>query len=72
MKEIEIKNKKGESETVFFNEKSFEEENLGICKVKLCVRCEQVKATVDYNGHGHWVCDHCNRMLENEFEDEYR
>lgn len=37
-----------------------------------CVRCKQSWATIDYNGHGHWVCDHCDRMLENEFEDEYR
>ncbi len=37
-----------------------------------CVRCKQSWAVTDYNGYGHWVCDHCDRMLESEFEDEYR
>lgn len=37
-----------------------------------CLRCKSSWAVRDYNGHGHWVCDHCDRMLENEFEEEYR
>lgn len=37
-----------------------------------CKRCEQSNATQDYNNNEYWVCDHCMKMLEKEFEDEYR
>lgn len=37
-----------------------------------CVRCKNAFARVDYNGHGHWVCESCDNALEREFEDEYR
>ena len=38
-----------------------------------CVECKQkVSKVTDYNGHGHMVCDRCDRRLQSEFEDEYR
>lgn len=41
--------------------------DLGICK-----RCKQESATTDYNDHGHYVCDHCDKKLNDEFDEEYR
>ncbi len=29
-------------------------------------------ATKDYNGHGYWVCDIHNEILNDEFDEEYR
>lgn len=29
------------------------------------------EAVVDYNGHGHMVCQLCNDKLEREFEEDY-
>ena len=37
----------------------------------LCLRCKRVPATVDYNGHKHYVCNSCNESLERHFENEY-
>lgn len=28
-------------------------------------------ATTDYNGHGYWVCAHCNKMLNEEFDRDF-
>lgn len=39
--------------------------NYGICK-----RCKRERAMNDYNGY--YVCDHCYKMLNDEFEDEYK
>ena len=36
-----------------------------------CQRCHQEPATHDYNGHGCYVCEHCNNVLNNEFDEEY-
>ena len=42
-------------------------------KVGECMSCKQKNVgLVDYNGHGHWVCEICDRCLNNEFEDEYK
>ena len=40
--------------------------NYGTCK-----RCGRNRATKDYNGHKHYVCDHCYDMLNDEFDDFY-
>jgi hypothetical protein len=38
-----------------------------------CMSCKQKNVgRVDYNGHGHWVCEPCDRSLNNEFENEYQ
>lgn len=29
-------------------------------------------ATTDYNGHGHWVCESCDKCLNDYFDEEYR
>lgn len=41
--------------------------DLGVCK-----RCKKRPANTDYNGHGHYVCEHCDKMLNDEFEREYQ
>lgn len=41
--------------------------DLGVCK-----RCNREPATTDYNGHGYYVCDHCNNHLNDEFDEEYK
>jgi len=33
--------------------------------------CEE-KATKDYNGHKHYVCDYHYRKLNDEFDEDYR
>ena len=38
----------------------------------MCVRCKHIGARVDYNGHGHWVCNSCDDHLNDEFDEEYR
>lgn len=38
----------------------------------ICKRCKREPAVTDYNGNGHFVCTHCDDMLQSEFEDEYR
>ncbi len=38
----------------------------------ICLNCKKVPATTDYNGYKHFVCDDCNRRLNNEFDEEYR
>lgn len=38
----------------------------------MCKDCKTSKATIDYNGHGCWVCAHCNEMLNDEFDREYQ
>jgi hypothetical protein len=40
----------------------------GICKERNC----EEKAVVDYNGHGHWVCQHHYDILSDYFDEEYR
>lgn len=37
-----------------------------------CHRCQKAPASVDYNGHGYFVCDPCNGTLEKEFDEDYR
>ena len=37
----------------------------------MCVRCKYKGARTDYNGHGHFVCNHCDDILNEEFEREY-
>jgi hypothetical protein len=36
-----------------------------------CIECKQDPATNDYNGHGHYVCDHCYKRLNDYFDEEY-
>jgi RNA polymerase-binding transcription factor DksA len=43
------------------------EKDYGICK-----NCNVTLASIDYNGHGHYVCRGCNSCLEREFEEDYR
>jgi hypothetical protein len=40
---------------------------------KICMEngCKSI-ATIDYNGHGYWVCDKHYISLNNEFDEEYR
>lgn len=33
-----------------------------------CLRCNISNAVIDYNGYGHYVCAHCNSILESEFD----
>lgn len=40
----------------------------GKCKEKNCEKW----ATIDYNGHGHWVCKGHYESLSNYFDEEYR
>lgn len=42
--------------------------DLGLCKEKNC----NEKATTDYNGHGHYVCEYHDRKLNDYFDEEYR
>lgn len=44
-----------------------------VSKDTICVEdgCNS-KAVKDYNGHGHFVCENCNRCLNNYFDEEYR
>lgn len=39
----------------------------GICKERGC----EEKATIDYNGHEHWVCEYHFEKLTEYFEEEY-
>lgn len=39
----------------------------GICMEKNC----NEHATIDYNGHGYWVCDYHYNKLSDEFDEEY-
>lgn len=40
----------------------------GMCKERNC----KDKATIDYNGHGHWVCKYHYDKLSDYFDEEYR
>jgi len=40
----------------------------GICKEPNC----NEKATIDYNGHGYWVCRYHYDKLSDYFDEEYR
>lgn len=40
----------------------------GLCKEKNCTE----KASKDYNGHKHYVCDYHYRKLNDYFDEEYR
>ncbi len=40
----------------------------GMCKERNC----KDKATIDYNGHGHWVCRYHYDKLSDYFDEEYR
>lgn len=40
----------------------------GLCKERNC----KDDATIDYNGHGHWVCKYHYDKLSDYFEEEYR
>ena len=42
--------------------------DLGNCLEKNCSE----KATKDYNGHKHYVCDYHYRRLNDYFDEEYR
>ena len=42
--------------------------DFGICKEKGC----KEKATVDYNGHGYFVCKMHYKLLNDEFDEEYK
>lgn len=38
-----------------------------------CSRCsKQPVGLIDYNGHGHWVCESCFDRLNDEFDEEYK
>jgi hypothetical protein len=38
-----------------------------------CLRCSQENVgLVDYNGHNYMVCETCDRILENEFDEDYK
>ena len=40
----------------------------GICKERNCEK----EATIDYNQHGHWVCQYHYDKLSDYFDEEYR
>ena len=37
-----------------------------------CLECKRSRATHDYNGHQHYVCEPCYDSLNREFDEEYR
>lgn len=37
-----------------------------------CMECKRRPATIDYNGHGFYVCKPCDDSLNKEFDEEYK
>jgi hypothetical protein len=37
-----------------------------------CQRCKDSPAVTDYNGKGYYLCTHCDSVLTERFEDEYK
>lgn len=37
-----------------------------------CKDCKTERATHDWNGHEHYLCDSCGESADRYFEDEYR
>lgn len=37
----------------------------------ICLECKKKPAVVDYNGHHYYVCESCNKKLNDYFDEEY-